>query len=152
MASSSTNVIAFLLLAPRLNNIFLSLSCCILNSQNDSFYKVFVARKMVNRWWVYVLGAFIDLCGLNCWKCQFSNANIYPLICLCYWAYFISFINSFGSKMYLCKVYSHLQWSTSFDNLLQPAIIPEHLSCREPAMCSRLPDCPRASMSPVSNW
>jgi len=29
---------------------------------------------------MYVLGAFVNLCGLNCWKCQSSNANIYPSI------------------------------------------------------------------------
>ena len=44
----------------------------------SKFLLLSVPRKMMNWRWMYVLGAFVNLCGLNCWKCQFSNVNMYP--------------------------------------------------------------------------
>ena len=80
MVSSSTNVIAFLLLAQDWTTSFFHYPIASLIHKMILFTK-FLLLSMVNWRWVYVLGAFVDLCGLNCWKCQFSNANMYPSIC-----------------------------------------------------------------------
>ena len=95
MASSSTN------------NVFLSFWCCILNSQNDSFYKVFVAfygeltMGVCTRCLCWSM--WFELLKVSILQCQHISFNM-----LHYWAYFILFISSFGSKMYLCIVYYYI--------------------------------------------